>query len=109
MKIYFEDGVLQFSQTLPFEYEHRIDGQYGYSSNKNDLDYLLNFKPSAIVYTNSLVALNSKYAWNTELGVPELYIRVGEHDLFMRIDKLTNRELKQAHNLEKLYISGEFL
>ena len=108
MKIYFEDGALITSSGLPFEYECRIDARSGYSANRSDLDSIKHFNPNKIIYTNSLVALSNEYAWNEELQVPELYIRAGEHMVFTRIDELTTRELKQGHNLMKMYMANEF-
>ena len=108
MKIYFEDGEMAFSY-LPFAHTAcRIDAKYGYSKNSADLDFLSCYQPDTIVYTNSLLALDNKYCWNKELKVPELYIRAGEHMVFTRVDKLTTRELRQGHNLMKLYMNGEF-
>lgn len=108
MKIYFEDGKLVSSICLPFKCDRKIDARSGYSKNSADLDYLNCYQPNATIYTNSLLALDNKYCWNKDLQVPELYIRAGEHMVFTRIDKLTTRELREGHNLMKLYVNGEF-
>ena len=108
MKIYFEDGSLKHLLSLPEKVHFTIDATNGVRDNINFLDDAYEKNPNFIIYTNSILAFSNKYAWNKELKVPEIYIRAGEHMLFTRIDKLTMRELREAHNLAKLYIAGEF-
>lgn len=108
MKIYFEDGQLRPNNQLPIKPDFFIDASNGISSVLELLDYLRDNNKNYIIYTNSIAAFQNQYAWNKELQVPDIYIRAGEYMLFTRIDKLTNRELREGHNLAKLYIAGEF-
>ena len=109
MKIYFEDGHLETDLSfLSVEIDSIVDATAGVNSNINTLDNLMWCNPDRVVYTNSIFAFNNMYAWNKELKVPEIYIRAGEHRVFTRIDKLTNRELREGHNLAKMYVAGEF-
>lgn len=108
MKIYFEDGELRNYTQIPFEVDWAVQAGLGATQNINILDWHVEHKPDATVYTNSILALNNKYCWNKELKVPELYIRAGEHMVFTRVDELTTRELREGHNLMKLYMNGEF-
>lgn len=108
MKIYFEDGELRSPFQLPFSDYYKVDASKGYSENKQKLESIRAEDYNATVYTNQIAALCNIYCWNEELEVPELYIRTSEHMVFTRIDKLTNRELRDGHNLAKLYVNGEF-
>lgn len=108
MKIYFEDGQLRNTLVLPVRPDFIVDARYGITANFNILDIAKDHNMSCVIYTNSIVALDNRYAWNDELKVPEIYIRSGEHLEFKRIDSLTERELRNGHNIAKLYINGEF-
>lgn len=108
MKIYFEDGKLLNSIRLNFKYDFVIDAKNGYSFCKNALTMLTHSYPECIVYTNSIIALDNLYAWNDELGVPEIFMRAGEHQVFHRIDELTQKELHKAHNIMKMYMGNAF-
>ena len=108
MKIYFEDGELRDWRQLPIIDFYEIDASNGYSHNKERLERIREKDYNAIVYTNQIVALQTEYCWNKELEVPELYIRAGEHMVFTRVDNLTTRQLREGHNLMKMYMSGEF-
>lgn len=108
MTIYFEDGELRHVNLIPVEVDFKVCASLGVSRNIEIFDFLNEKVQDAIVYTNSIFALHNMYAWNEELKAPEIYIRAGENGVFTRIDKLTNRELRQAHNLAKMYVSGEF-
>ena len=108
MKIFFEDGALRKPSQLPISPDFIINATLGVTANINLLDQLAQEKRELIIYTNSIFAFSNKYAWNEELNIPEIYIRAGNHMIFTRIDNLTNREIKEAHNLAKMYISGEF-
>ena len=89
---------------------HRIDGKYGFLQNQKALDtYNEYYRDHPVtIYTNSLVALSNEYCWNSELGVPELYIRPGAGRDFVRVDKLTLKALRQAHNLRRMYMANAF-
>ena len=108
MKIYFEDGTLINLNQLPVLIDYEVDAKNGISANINFLDELNQEEEDLTIYTNSIFAFNNRYAWNEKLKVPEIYIRAGEYMAFTRIDKLTNRELREGHNLAKMYVSGEF-
>lgn len=112
MKIYFEDGALRGytskSTGIPETVGWSLNASHGVTENIEVMDYLLQEKPNTVVYTNSIFALHNMYAWNEELKAPEIFIRAGEEGKWVRIDKLTKRELREGHNLAKMYVAGEF-
>lgn len=108
MKIYFEDGLLVNLQDVPADLIIKIDATEGPRDNQYKLECAKEYHPDAVIYTNSLIALANEYAWNEELEVPEIYIRAGEYRWFHRIDELTERELRFAHNICKMYLAGSF-
>lgn len=108
MKVYFEDGKLINTNQLPIKPDYIVKAEEGVSANINNLDNIYHINPNCVIYTNSIFAFSNRYAWNEELKTSEIYIRAGEHMVFTRIDNLTGRELREGHNLAKLYVSGEF-
>lgn len=107
MKIYFEDGPLLPDLGL-FTPDFTIDASCGVTQTLLALNWVAKTQPDSSVCTNSILALDNKFAWNNELQVPEVYIRAGEYMVFTRIDRLTTRQLTESHNLAKLYLAGEF-
>ena len=123
MKIIFEDGKLNANIVERHGSKYAIiDAANGVSYCKQCLDSAMADHQTTYVYTNSILALDNKYVWNDDLNVPELFIRVSvdyamkfkwTHKYnftycYERIDKLTDRRLKESHNLMKLYLAGEF-
>ena len=108
MKIYFEDGELKHYSLLPVMPKYEVHANKGVTDNIELLDLIAEKDAEAIIYTNSIFALHNMYAWNEKLGVPEVYIRAGEQKKFVRIDKLTDKELRRGHNLAHLYVAGAF-
>ena len=119
MRIYFEDGKLRDIFQIPVRPKKLgtitvaeidfIDAGNGITESIEALDTIKEINPDAVVYTNSIVAFDNRYAWDEALKVPDIYIRAGENMVFTRIDKLTKRDLKEGHNLAKMYIAGEFM
>lgn len=108
MKIYFEDGRLELKNEPTVAYDCIIDAADGMTANETMFEYMHRVHPDCNVYTNSIIALNNKYCWSDKLGVPELYFRVDKGFPWIRVDKLTDRELRPAHNLLKMTQGGEF-
>lgn len=110
MKIYFEDGRLKkdvLNGAIPYRIDLMLDATNGYSSCTNDLLKMSKDNYNAVVYTNEITALSNEYAWNEELKASEIYIR-NKDGVFTRVDELTPKCLREAHNIMKLYISGHF-
>ena len=105
MKVYFVDGHIS-RRIMKDIYGKRVivSPLHGITECKKDLEYYK--EHDYVIITNSALALDNRYVWNEELGVPELYLLAD--DKWTRIDELTNRELRQEHNLFKLYMAGEF-
>ena len=103
MRIYFEDGRLE---NPPF-CDYAIGAAEGMRANISKLDIIKEKEPDSVIYTNSIFAFCNTYAWDNELNRPEIYIRDSSGE-FKNITEFTGRQLKEGHNLAKLYIAGEF-
>lgn len=115
MKIYFESGKLDSSKFIDELWSKAmtplfitLDATEGVESNIKTLELSKKENYNGIIYTNSIFAFHNRYAWNDVLKVPEVYIRAGENNEFTRIDKLTDRELREAHRIDMMYLSGAF-
>lgn len=117
MRIYFEDGELLEEKCIRFELSkvlinnelYLIDAGKGPTTCMQIADALKRQNNKNIsIYTNSLELFTNSYAWNDELKAPEIYVRHAQTHEFIRLDELTERELREAHNLRRLYIGGEF-
>ena len=117
MRIYFEDDVLleeilirdELSDDLVDRKLYIVDAGKGPARCMHLADVIKKQEnEKASVYTNSLELFSNVYAWNEQLKAPEIYVRHAQNKKFIRLDKLTPRELREAHNLQKLYLSGEF-
>ena len=108
MKVYFENGPLLAMNSLSLECDHIINAACGYSNNEEAFEKIMAVNPNASIYTNSLAAFINAihYCWDDKTF--ELYIQKGKNGEFTRIDKLTNRELREGHNLLKMWLAGEF-
>lgn len=102
MKIYFYDGDLEDWSDNPLE---KIDAKYGPSANQNKLSDLLWNNTDGIL-TNSLVALSHEYGWNHHENHTDIYLWIDKLHRFIRLDHLTNKDIRYAHNIEKMYLSG---
>ena len=110
MIIYFEDGSLTNESVYSITGEEliKVDAAHGYTANYNKLvaiDKERDFNTR--IYTNSLVALSNRWCWDEENKIPQLYIR-NENSEWESITHFTDRELRQGHNLEKMYVNGVF-
>ena len=109
MIVYFEDGPLTFENLAEdTELIWWVRAEWGYSNCHKELKYISENLPfNTKVYTNSLDAFSNFWCWNNEKKMPMIYIR-DKNGEWKLISELTNRQLCEGHNLEKLYVNGEF-
>lgn len=108
MKIYFENGELSLKDDLYCGYNFKCDAKYGYSENEKFLDKCISINPNAIVYTNSLASLSSKYAWNKIDNDYDIYMRETKEDEFTKISNLYGGRIRLSQNVRKMFLSGCF-
>ena len=115
MRIYFYDGKMVDAPGSSIIHPCVLRCVYadeGSTMNKQDLMcYQLEEKdhelPTAIL-TNSLVALSHEYGWNEAEGHTDIYIWRFDLNKYVRIDELTDKDIRKAHNVEKMYRAGVF-
>lgn len=109
MKVYFEDSGLKPNHyAAGVDYLYAIDAGNGYTFCKHMLDYAKLCYPDCTIYTNSIIALSNEYCWNDIEQIPELYLRDTKTKEFVRVDKLTDKELRKPHNLMHMYLNNGF-
>lgn len=107
--IYFEDGPLDFETPSDII---KLDASMGFSYCEGVLENARiaskgNRSKYFIIYTNYLAALNPLFTWNEESKMHQVLIKLSSGE-WRLIQDLTQRELRPAHNIEKMYIAGEF-
>lgn len=121
MKIFFIDGSIEPADSVSQErfnnvyikikeiignYEidiEKVDAGEGFSNSI----YLLDTTPSdTVVLTNQILALDHYYGWNKEENHTDIYL--WKNNKFIRVDELTDRDIKYAHLIWKMYAAGEF-
>ena len=85
-----------------------IDAGLGPTRNRKDLDELLHRVPGATIITNSVVALNHYYGWEYKENHTNIFLWDEKESDFIRIDCLTDKDIREAHNIEKMYLAGAF-
>lgn len=110
MIVYFENGSITNESLYSETGEEiiKVDAGNGYNHCRRRLRHIQdNYPFDTKVYTNSLDAFSNFWCWDTEKKMPMIYVR-DENGIWSLISELTTRELRMAHNLEKLYVNGEF-
>lgn len=110
MVVYFEDGSI--TNTAVFDENDneliKVDAGMGYSYCRRQLRYIKdNYPFDTKVYTNSLDAFSNFWCWDDEKKMPMIHIR-DRSGQWRLISDMTDKELRMAHNLEKLYVNGIF-
>ena len=108
MTIYFEDGPLRHRINSGVDYSYRIDAKHGLSECRIALETLIRYRPDCEIYTNSPIALSSKYAWDKINHVPNIYVRQAKDKKFVRIDTLVDHHISYTDNILQMYLDGEF-
>jgi hypothetical protein len=114
MKVYFYDGDLldappPNSIIDEFKRVECIDAAFGPSSVLATLsEYKEHPVENTSLLSNSILALSHEYGWNEAENHTDIYIYSEKADKYIRIDKLTDKEIRRAHNIGKMYIAGTF-
>lgn len=69
---------------------------------------LMSLPKNSTVVTNSLVALSHVFGWNEKENHTDIYLWWEKYHDFIRCDRLTPKEIREAHNIEKMYMAGTF-
>ena len=124
MKIFFIDGNLEPADSVSYKrftdvyfkikeivgnYEvdiEEVDAGDGVSSNIEKLEEIRKTNKNAVILTNSIFAFSTQYGWDFEENHVDVYL--WKDNQFVRIDELTEKELRVAHRLDKMYVAGVF-
>lgn len=111
MKILFYDGDLRQwcrPTNINHIYHTVLDAAHGPSDNIELLERArLNYY-DCVIFTNSLVALDHRYGWNKKENHTDIYFYVESKHDFVRCDELAGREIREGHNIMKMFLNGAF-
>ena len=102
--------IFNFSKELMNDEFYITESKNGYKVNINIIEDLRIHYPNIIIVTNLPYLLSNEFAWNTKENKSEIYLWsvIDNQEGFRNISDLTTREIREGHNIEKMYRSGEF-
>lgn len=107
MRVYFEDDVLTELWDFDKDSYYKIDATLGPGACYKELNWHKRCDPETIIYTNFLNALSFDFSWDMVKNECTAYIHNSNGE-WTNIQELTNKELRFAHNIPKMYLAGEF-
>lgn len=124
MKIVLIDGTMknflvEDSEVLKYNLKYKvgvsdtlnvvwIDAGMGHSCVVDKFNNLNKDKVEAIVTNDIILWGNQDYSWNEELDCSDAYIYLQQYATIENVQNLTSKEIRKAHNLEKMYLAGLF-
>lgn len=84
-----------------------IDASRGYSQNVHQAIEAKRKKEEMIIVTNQIGILSHEYGWRDDLGEHER-IYIYKNGSFVNIKALTNKEIREYHNIMRMYMNGCF-
>lgn len=70
------------------------------------LEYIQKDMPKCTIVTNSVIALDNRYAWNNKTNSCDVWFwKKGE---WVNIQDTTEREIRQGHNIMHMYLNDAF-
>ena len=110
MKILFYDGDIRWwACPISFYNYNRLNASGGYTNNIKALNlYRDKLGEDTTILTNSLVALDHRYGWNEKENHTDIYFYVESKHDFVRCDELTEREIREGHDIMKMFMNGDF-
>lgn len=110
MKILFYDGDIRWwSRPTSFSNYNTLNASGGYTNNIEELNaYMDKFGKDTTILTNSIVALDHRYGWNEKENHTDIYFYVESKHDFVRCDELTEKEIREGHNIMKMFMNGVF-
>ena len=102
MNIFF--NLKAASRRLSFLYFDEFDAFYHYEMSDFIVNYFKKYQPN----TQVLFTTHNTNLMNNQIMRPDCLFILSSHGTLTPLRDATERELREGHNLEKLYIAGEF-
>ena len=106
----FDSTIFNFSKDFMNDEVYFTNSKNGYKVNIDIIEDLRIHYPDINIVTNLPYLLSNEFAWNTKENKSEIYLWsvIDNQEGFRNISDLTTREIREGHNIEKMYRSGEF-
>lgn len=110
MKILFYEGnLLDFFNNYQSQFTTSdwdlVDARNG---PKKCYERLMSLPKNSTIITNSLVALSHVFGWNEKENCTDIYLWREKYHDFIRCDRLTMKDIREGHNIEKMYMADVF-
>ena len=106
--LFFYDGPLTDIATTDMESEDLVDAKDGYSNNMAAMRKLIKDDKVHLVLSNQIKVLDNMLLWDHVAHRPKLCFLDKSDGKWKPAGRFIKKELKYIHNLEKMFLNGEF-
>lgn len=107
MKVYFVDGMVRQANVPKDENYYVVDACQGYSQCVLSLEEIMQHRPDSAVLTNFVGATSPDVCFNKSTNKFDLFFE-GNDGQWHNVHELTDKDIRYAHNIEKMYKAGSF-